>query len=60
MMKNIKNKLVRAYAKMVLKRLSRVALTLKNNYIRRWYEEGDKTYGRLKMPKALHYALLYV
>ena len=59
-MKNIKNKLVRAYAKMVLKRLSRVALTLKNNYIRRWYEEGDKTYGRLKMPKALHYALLYV
>jgi len=60
MMKNIKNKLVRAYAKMVLKRLSRVALTLKNNYIRRWYEEGGKTYGRLKMSKALHYALLYV
>ena len=60
MMKNIKNKLVRAYAKMVLKRLSRIAFTLKNNYIRKWYEEGDKTYGRLKMPKALHYALLYV
>lgn len=59
-MKNIKNKLVRAYAKMVLKRLGKVAITLKNNYIRQWYEEGEKTYGRLKMPKALHYALLYV
>lgn len=41
MMKNIKNKLVRAYAKMVLKRLGKVAITLENNYIRRWYEEGD-------------------
>lgn len=60
MMKNIKNKLVRAYAKMVLKRLSQVAFTLKNNYIRQWYEEGNKTYGRLKKFKALHYALLYV
>lgn len=59
-MKNIKNKLVKMYAKMVLKRLSRVAFTLKNNYIRQWYEEGDKTYGRLKKFKALHYALLYV
>lgn len=60
MMKNIKNKLAKAYAYIVLKRLSRVAFTLKNNYIRQWYEEGDKTYGRLKKFKSLHYALLYV
>lgn len=60
MINNIKNKLAKAYAYMVLKQLSRVAFTLKNNYIRQWYEEGDKTYGRLKKFKALHYALLYV
>ena len=59
-MEKIKDYLFNKFVDYKLKKLSEVRFIARNDYTSYWNETGEKTYGRLNMFEAVHYAMIKV